>query len=390
MSTGVRVGRLFGIDIRVDWSWFLIFFLIVWNLSALLASVHGGWSASLRWGLAVVAALAFFASVLAHELAHSLVARARGIPVRGITLFLFGGVSNIQREPASAASEFLMAIVGPLSSLIIGGVLLWLAGALAGPAVVLTPDPALLLARLGPLAMMLLWLGSVNIILGIFNLVPGFPLDGGRVLRSLLWALLGDLRRATRWASWVGQGIAWLMIVSGISMIFGASIPFLGSGLVNGLWLAFIGWFLNNAAAQSYQQVVLRDVLEGLTVARLMRTSPPTCAPGCTVSQLVHEHVMGSDDQAFPVLRDGAFIGLVTLTDVRRVLRERWDVVTVQEIMTPVARLVTVAPDDEASLALARLAEHDVRQLPVIANGQLVGLFRRSDVVKWLQWRSAS
>lgn len=388
MDSGLRIGRAWGIDIRVDWSWLLIFFLVVQSLASLFAAGESGWSPGLRWGLAVLAALVFFASVLAHELAHSLMARSRGIPVRSITLFLFGGVSSLQREPASPASEFLMAIVGPLTSLVLGAGLLGLASVTAGPVSTPLPDVASLLAQLSPTTTLLLWLGSINLSLGVFNLLPGFPLDGGRVLRSLLWALLGDLRRATRWASWVGQGIAWLMIISGISMAFGAWVPLLGSGLANGLWLTFIGWFLNNAARQSYRQIVIQDVLEGVPVERLMRANPPTCAPGCTVSQLVLEHVMGSDDQAFPVLEGGQLIGLVTLDDVRRVPRQAWERVTVREIMTPAARLVTVAPQDEAAEALSKLAERDVRQLPVLKQGQLVGLFRRRDLLRWLQWRS--
>lgn len=388
MGAGVRVGRVLGIEVRVDWSWFLIFFLIVWNLSSTFAALQGSWSAPLRWGVATLAALVFFASVLAHELAHSLVARSRGIPVRSITLFLFGGVSNIQREPTSPGAEFLMAIVGPLSSLVLGAILLWLGSIAAGPAGVPALDPGQALIQLGPLAMLLSWVGGVNLTLGIFNLLPGFPLDGGRVLRSLLWALSGNLRRATRWASWVGQGIAWLMIVGGIAMAFGAQVPFFGSGLGSGLWLIFIGWFLNGASEQSYRQVVVQDVLAGVSVSRLMRSTVPTCDPGCTVSQLVHEHVMGSDDQAFPVMMGGELIGLVTLDDVRKVPRSDWDVVTVADIMTPADRLVTVSPDDEAAEALNKLAQHDIRQLPVLSGGRLAGLFRRHDIVKWLQWQS--
>lgn len=388
MRGGFRIGRVFGIDIQVDWSWLFIFLLITWNLSALSGRTHANWSAGLRWGVAVFAALLFFASVLAHELAHSLVARSRGIPVRSITLFLFGGVSNIQREPTSPGAEFVMAVVGPLTSVLLGAALIWLAGMLAGPLTGAMASPARILRRVGPVAMLLLWLGSVNLTLGAFNLVPGFPLDGGRVLRSVLWALAGDLRRATRWATWVGQGIAWFMIVTGISIAFGARIPFLGSGLASGLWLAFIGWFLNNAAVQSYHQVVVRDILGGVPVGRLMRTNPPTCEPGCTVSTLVHDHVMGSDDHAFPVLDGDQLIGLVTLDDVRKVPRSAWDTTTVREIMTPAGKLIVAGPDDDASEALSKLAQHDVRQLPVLSGGRLIGLFRRRDIVKWLQFQS--
>lgn len=385
MRSGFKIARVFGIDIYVDWSWLFIFFLVTWNLSAVFGQAHPDWAVGLKWGTSVLAAVLFFGSVLAHELAHSLVAQSRGIPVRSITLFLFGGVSSIQREPTSPRTEFTMAIVGPLTSLVIGGLLLWIGGAITGPLSGALADPTQIIGRLSPAATLLLWLGSINLTLGIFNLTPGFPLDGGRVLRSVLWAIVGNLRRATRWASWVGQTIAWLMIVTGIAIVFGAQLPFFGSGLVNGLWLAFIGWFLNNAAAQSYHQVVVRDVLEGVSVGRLMRADPPTCEPGCVVSSLVHDHIMVSDDHAFPVLDGGELIGLVTIDDVRRVPRDAWDVTTVREIMTPASRLIVVSPEEDSAEALNQLAQNDIRQLPVVNGGKLVGMLRRRDVVKWLQ-----
>ena len=385
MRSGFSIGRVFGINIRIDWSWLFIFFLVTWNLSTVFGQAHAGWGPTLVWGMAIVAAFLFFASVLAHELAHSLVARARGIPVRSITLFLFGGVSDIQREPDSPDVEFVMAIVGPLTSIVLGGLLAWLAGASAGPLQDTITNPTATVARLSPLATLLLWLGSINVILGVFNLTPGFPLDGGRVLRSILWAATGNLRRATRWASWTGQAIAWLMIIGGISMAFGAQIPFFGTGLTSGLWLAFIGWFLNSASVQSYQQVVVHDILEGVPVERMMRTDPPTCLPDCSVNRLVHEHIMRTDDQAFPVLDDGRLVGLVTLEDVRRVSRHAWDTTTVSEIMTPADQLTVVTPDKDAAEALNKLVQRDVRQLPVLRDRQLVGMLRRRDIIKWLQ-----
>jgi Zn-dependent protease len=385
VGKGFGIGKLFGIRVRVDWSWLLIFVLTTWNLSSTFGEYHADWGMALTWGMAVAASLLFFVSVLLHELAHSLVARARGIPVRSITLFLFGGVSNIQREPHSPGAEFWMAIVGPLTSLILGGALVVLAGLSAGPLQTLVSSPGQVISALGPLTTLLAWLGSVNFTLGLFNLIPGFPLDGGRVLRSLLWAASDNLRRATRWASWVGQGIAWLMIVAGIAMVFGASLPFFGSGVSNGLWLAFIGWFLNSASAQSYQRVVVRDILEDVEVKRMMRECPPTVPSAISIDELVHEHVMKADDHAFPVVDDGRLAGLVTLEDVRSRSRDRWNEILVSEIMTPAAELVTVAPETDAAEALERLMARDVRQLPVMENGSLRGCLRRRDIVKWLQ-----
>jgi len=388
MNRGFRIGRIFGINIRIDWSWVFIFLLVTWNLSTALGELHSDWSPALRLALAVVATILFFTSVVAHELAHSLVAKARGVPVRSITLHLFGGVSNIQREPESPQGEFLMAILGPITSLVIGAALTWVALMAGAGQLSALSDPAKALGQMGPLFTLLLWLGSVNVTLGLFNLIPGFPLDGGRVLRSILWAMTDDLRRATRWASWVGQAIAWLMIVAGVAMTFGVRIPFFGTGLGNGLWLAFIGWFLNSASAQSYQKLVVRDILEDVPVARMMRTSPPTVSPDISISSLVHDHVMRTDDHCFPVVKHGQLVGLVTLEDVRGVSGDAWDTAAVGQIMTPTDHLVTVRSDQDAATALDKLMGRDVRQLPVLRGGKLGGLLRRRDIVKWLQLES--
>jgi Zn-dependent protease/predicted transcriptional regulator len=323
--------------------------------------------------------------VLAHELAHSLVARARGIPVRSITLFLFGGISNIQREPDSPSSEFWMALVGPLTSIVIGAILVILATIRVGTMGNAVSNPSQVIAELGPTFTLVAWLGSINVTLGLFNLIPGFPLDGGRILRSLLWAATDNLKRATRWASWAGQGIAWLMIIAGIAMTFGLSIPFFGTGLSSGLWLALIGWFLNNASAQSYRRVVIQGILEDVPVARIMRDCPPTVRSDISIDSLVHDHVMKTDDHAFPVIDDGQLVGIVTLEDIRSVEREEWNEKRVGDIMTNSDQVITISSEEDAAEALNRLRSRDVRQLPVMENGQLTGCLRRRDIVKWLQ-----
>lgn len=388
MGNGIKIGRLFGITIKIDWSWLIIFFLITWSLSSSIGE-GASWNPLMRWGIASLAALLFFITVLAHEMAHSLTAKAYGIPVRNITLFLFGGVSNIQREPDSPASEFRVAIMGPVTSIIIG-VLLLLA---AGTSVLFLPNaitnPAQALTELKPLSSLLFWLGSVNIMLGVFNMIPGFPLDGGRVLRSILWKISGDLQRATRWSSWVGQSIAWLMILAGFSMAFGAYVPFFGTGFVNGLWLIFIGWFLNSASSQSYQRMVIQNLLEDVPVSKLMWASPPPVSPNCCISDLVHKHILGTNNKAFPVVEQGRFSGLVTLDDVRKIKREEWDTTAVRQIMTPNNELTTIRPDEDAAEALNKLQQRSVRQLPVIGDdNQLVGLLRERDLVDWLQLQS--
>jgi Zn-dependent protease len=386
--SGFRIGKIFGIEIRVDWSLLFIFILITWNLSTVFNEYHSDWSPAGNIGLAVTGGILFFASVLAHELAHALVARRRGIPIRRITLFLFGGVANIEREPNSPKDEFLMAVVGPVVSLVVGGFLVWLAGVFVGP-VDTTADPYAFIGQLNPFTTLILWLGSINLILGVFNLIPGFPLDGGRILRSILWSATNSLRRATRWASWAGQAIAWLFIGLGIAMAFGVTVPFFGSGLLNGLWLAFIGWFLNSAAVQSYQQLVIRDLLDDVPVQRLMRAEPPTVSQNILVDDLVDSYIMKTDDYAFPVTdAQGELVGLVTLNDVRAIPRTAWNTTRVQEIMTPAKQLVVTYPREDTTHALNKLARNAVRQLPVVQEAQLVGLLRRRDIVKWLQLQS--
>jgi len=384
---GFRIGRLFGIDIRIDWTWLIIFALVTYSLGSTFGQLHPDWGSTLRWSVAAGSALLFFGSVLSHELAHSLVSKSRGNPVDSITLFLFGGVSNIEEEPDSPLGEFLMAFVGPLTSIIIGGVLLLISGLIGGP-IDVAGSPTELIPQIGPVRFIILWLGSVNVILGIFNLIPGFPLDGGRVLRSILWAITDDLRRATRWASWIGQGFGWLMISAGVAMVFGVTLPFFGSGLINGLWIGFIGWYLNNASSQSYRKVVIQDILEGVSVKQMMRTDPPTVSPSDTVDSLVHDHIMGTDDQGFPVVEEGEVKGIVTLDDVRSLRRDAWQSTTVSEIMTPYDQCTVLEPDSDASDAMMQLAKCDVRQLPVLDQEQLSGLLRRQDLIRWIQVHS--
>jgi Zn-dependent protease/CBS domain-containing protein len=308
--------------------------------------------------------------------------------VRSITLFIFGGVSNIEREPASPGTEFLVAVVGPLTSLALGAGF-FLAGALLavslrGP---LSTVPQLL-AGLSPAATLLLWLGPINLVLGIFNLIPGFPLDGGRVLRSLLWALSQNLRLATRWATWIGEAIAWAFVVGGIAMVFGYNLPILGGGLIGGVWLAFIGWFMNIAASQSYRQVVVDELLQGVPVARLMRANAPRVAATLPISRLVDEYMLKSDDRAFPVVVGDRLVGLVSLEDVQKVPRQAWETTMVSQIMTPASQLDLASPREDVAAAMARLSQRNTSQLPVLDGGRLVGMLRQRDVLRWLQLQS--
>jgi Zn-dependent protease/predicted transcriptional regulator len=389
MRSGFKVGKLFGINIHIDWSWIFIFLLVTWNLAgAVFPSLHPDWDTATNIALGIAASLLFFLSILLHELAHSLVAKARGLPVRRITLFFFGGVSNIEREPPSPKTEFLMAVVGPLTSILLGILFIWLgrqnipvtAGALE--------NPMQLLRGLDPFSTMLLWLGPINILIGLFNLVPGFPLDGGRILRSIFWAVTNDFRRATRWATTIGQGFGWLMILAGIAMVFGATLPIFGTGLGSGIWLAFIGWFLINAASQSYQQVLIEDMLEGVPITRLMREPAPAVSPDLPVSTLVYDHVMRGDERAFPVLENGRLVGMVYTENLRDLDHSSWESTTVRQVMITENELTVVTPREDAMDAFQKLARREMRQIPVVQNGELVGMLRRRDILRWLQVRS--
>lgn len=389
MNKGLRIGRLFGIDIHIDGSWIFIFLLVTWSLATGLFPLwHPEWTKTMNWTVAVIASLLFFVSILLHELSHSLVAKARGLPVRRITLFLFGGVSNLEREPATPNTEFLMAAVGPLTSILLGMIFTALGtmGVVGPDAIFSNPQQAI--SQLGPVSTLLLWLGPVNIFLGLFNLIPGFPLDGGRILRSILWKMSGNLQKATSWAAGVGRMFGLLFIIVGVAMVFGVRLPVFGAGLVSGLWLVFIGWFLNYAARTTYQQTVIRDLLEDVPVFRLMRSDVPTVSPNISVSDLVYDHLMGTDEHGFPVMVGDRLVGLVCLQDIRKVPREAWERTTVGQIMTRADQLDVVAAQEDASDALEKLTRRDVRQAPVVDNGRLVGLLRRRDILKWLDLQS--
>ena len=247
-----------------------------------------------------------------------------------------------------------------------------------------------MLSQLGPFSTILLWLGSINILVGLFNLIPGFPLDGGRIVRSILWDITDDLHKATRWASWMGQAVAWALIFAGMSMLFGAQIPLLGSGFINGIWLIFIGWFLQSAAVQSYRKVVVQDILEDVPVKQMMCTDVPVVHANLSVQTLIDNYIMQSDNRAFIVLDDDKMLGLVTIEDVRKVAPESRNTMLIRNVITPSQKIVVVAPEEEAAEAFERLQAKDIRQLPVVNGNKIVGLLRRKDIIRWLQFQSHS
>jgi len=388
MRGGIHLGRILGIEIIADWSLIIIFVLISSILAiGVFPGWHPEWSLALAWLTAFAAAVLFLVSVLLHELSHALVGRANGISIPRITLFVFGGMAHMESEPPDWRSEFYMAAIGPVTSFLIGILCLALAGAIAGPLDLDPDDPARLLGTLSPLATLLLWLGPVNILLAVFNLVPGFPLDGGRVLRAVLWGMTGNVRLATRWASRGGQLFAWLLIATGAAMLLGIPVPLFGTGFIGGLWLMFIGWFLHNAASGSYRQLLLSQALTDMPVTQLMQTRLTRVPPELPVGRLLREHLMASGQRVFPVEHEGRFVGMVCLQDLGKAAGEGGERHPVERIMTPREQLACLAPDDDAATALKLLGSRNVNQLPVVDGDRLLGLLRREEVLKWLSVR---
>ncbi|OGO21706.1 MAG: hypothetical protein A2144_13715 [Chloroflexi bacterium RBG_16_50_9] len=368
---GIPIGRLFGISLRLHYSWFAIFVLVTWALAAnYFPTVYPAWNLTARIAAGIVTSLLFFGSVLAHELMHSLVSQHQGIPVHSITLFIFGGVSQITGEPKKPVDEFRMSIAGPLTSLVIGGIfwVIWYQSrGITGTAQFVSGIAS--------------WLGWINIFLAGFNLIPGFPLDGGRVLRSILWGRSHDLRRATRTASNIGRGVGYLFIFGGIVLIFTGN-------WLNGLWIAFIGWFLENAAVGSYRQLALQDTLRGHTVSEIMTRDCLMVSPEINLEQLVNEHVLTSGRRCFPVAVEGRVQGLVTLHNIKEVPRELWGVKKVKEAMTPFDNLKWVRPDDDLSSVLQILTQEDINQLPVVQDQKIVGIIGRDNLLSFVDVRS--
>jgi Zn-dependent protease len=376
---GFRLGALFGIDICLDTSLLIIFSLIVYLLGAsVFPGWHPDWGGGTTWLTALAAGVLFFASLLAHELAHSLVSRRFGVEVRRITLYLFGGMAEMEDEPREPQAEFLVAIVGPLTSLALG-LLFTVAGVqLAGPgfAELLSEDQEAALSLPSPTATLLLWLGPVNLVLAVFNMIPGFPLDGGRVFRALVWWITGDLHRATRIASDTGRLFGWLLVFTGL-------VQALSGAVLGGLWLIMIGWFLSNAASASYRTLILRDLMAGVSARDLMRSRFETITAQLRVADFVENQLMQSPQLLWPVLEDGQLIGLVTLEQVRQVPTQERDAATIGQIMRTDLGAHSLHPDTEAKRALELLGTSGI-PMAVVEQDRVVGLLSEADAAKWL------
>lgn len=365
MSGVIRLGRLFGIDIGVHFSWFFIFLLLTWTLaSQYLPANYPGWAANTYWAVGIAGSILLFVSVLIHELSHSLVARSRGRSVSGITLFFLGGVSQIEEESASPGEEFWVSFSGPLTSFVLAAVFWGIY--------------AVVPATGSQFRALMEYLGFVNVVIGAFNLLPAFPLDGGRVLRSFIWKATGSIERANTIASVTGSVIGFGLIGLGVYFVFAAT-------LISGLWFIFVGWFIQSTASSFRTQQAVARALSGKTVREAMMRHVPSVPPGTTVQELIDEHISRQFYRAYVVAFGDTFYGLVTLSDIRDVPVEERSRVAVTSIMKRAPDVATAAPDDPLEAALQRMVSDDVSQLVVLENGEIVGMIGRGDVLRVLE-----
>jgi len=372
MKAHIKLGRIFGVAVGLHYSWIIIALLVTLSLRSQFAVDHPNWDASTTWIVAIITGLLFFVSILLHELSHAAVAKLRGIPVRAITLFALGGVAQIEKDAADAKSEFWMGIIGPITSFVIGLVCLalaWLFGWNLASEAVSAP------------AAMFMWLGFINIALAIFNMIPGFPLDGGRVLRAVVWWITGDANRSTRIASRVGQLVALGFIMLGIWRFFS------GAGF-GGLWIAFIGWFLLDAARASGAQVEITERLTGLKVGDVMAQQFPVVDANANLQTFVQEHLLPTGHRCFIVSEQGTPAGIITPHEVKAIDRARWPYTTVGDVMRSFDTLRTVSPERPVTEALEMMGREDVNQIPVVQQGKLAGIISRAHIVRVLQTRA--
>lgn len=371
MKPSIILGHVFGVEIGLHYSWLIIALLITLSLVGQFGAADPTWSRAVVWASAVVTAGLFFMSIVVHELSHALVARVRGIPVRSITLFALGGVATMEKPAPDATTEFWVAVAGPLASVAIGLGCYGLAASLGW-----APQ-----ADVGPSTAVLGWLGFINISLALFNLIPGFPLDGGRILRAVLWGRSGNADRATMTAARVGQAVAFGFISLGLLQFFW------GAG-IGGLWIVFIGWFLLQAAQASYAEVAVVADLLGVRVRDIMSTECATVGADMTVQTLVDEHLLRTGHRCFVVSGPGRILGLVTPHEVKGVARDRWASTPLGDVMRPIDQLRTVQPDTLAVDALRLMGRDDVNQLPVVSEGRLEGIVGRRHILQLLQARA--
>ncbi|MGB2800075.1 MAG: site-2 protease family protein [Dehalococcoidia bacterium] len=367
MGRSIQLGKLFGIPFKLHYSWFLIFIFITVILSyAYYPEVtDDSWSTAAYWVLGVLTSLLFFASVVIHELSHSAVAIRAGMPVKSITLFFFGGVAQITREATKPTIELKMAIAGPLASITLAGLyygIFWISSGFNEY-----------------LAVVCWWLALINGVLAVFNMIPGFPLDGGRVFRSIVWLVTGNYMRATRIATMAGRGVAYLFILGGIVLLF------LPQWLFNGLWFLFLGFLLYSAATTSYRQAVLLDALRGFTAQDVMTRDPPLVPRNLTIRELIQRRFLPTSSQFFLVVEGESVGGLLTLRRIKGIPKEEWDIITTGQAMTPVEKLKTVRPSDDALGVLQRMDEENLNEIAVAGGGKVIGVVVRENLIRFAQ-----
>ncbi len=365
MDGGIKIGKIFGIDVSLDYSWFLIFALITFALTfTVFPQMSPGLSLATYFAMGLITSLLFFGSVLFHEAMHSLIAKRNGLNIEDIRLMVFGGVSELTEEPHSPGVEFRMAIVGPLSSIVLGGISLGIFFIGRG-------------LNLGPfINVPAFWLGYINLLLGVFNLLPGFPLDGGRVLRSAVWYFTGSLKRATSVASGFGKGLAYTMILAGILG------PFLGD--LSLLWFVLIGWYLLRAADSGYRQVIFEETLEGIKVDQAMTRDPETVNPDISIEQMVKDYFMQHNWLVYPVVEDGSVEGIISIDNIKDVPRRSWKRKRVRDIMRPISTEFVTTPETEISNLMPKLNSKSNGRLLIIKGGRLLGILTMTDVNRFV------
>jgi Zn-dependent protease/CBS domain-containing protein len=368
MSGNISLGRVFGIPLRINYTWFIIFAWVTFSL--VFYDVNQTYPIGQRIILGILTSLLFFASIITHELAHSILAVRNNIPVKEITLFVFGGVSQITKEATHPRAELSIAIVGPLTSLALAGIFYGLHLLLAGTHQILA-------------ASLMWWLAWINVLLAVFNLIPGFPLDGGRIFRALVWQRTHDYHKATSIATRVGQGIAYAFIAGGITLII-----FFPQYWLNGMWLIFIGWFLSNAARASYQQVLLHDALMGITVRQVTDYDCPLIPPHMNLMELVQQYVLPTGRSCFLISWGTDLEGMVTIQQIKKVPRSRWPTTTVQDIMTPASKLKVAYADQDILSVLQEMNGESANHIPVMEAGKVIGVINREDIARFLRTRA--
>lgn len=365
LESSFHLGRILGIRVQLHYTWFIIFGLVSLSLSGYFQASNADWGTAVAWITALATAALFFASIVLHELGHSVVAMAHGIPVRSITLFVFGGVAQTERDAASARAEFWIAIAGPLVSLLLAGVSYVVALLAANPH--------------RPLAVACDWLATINFAVAVFNMLPGFPLDGGRVFRAVVWGASGDPAKGMRWALTAGKLVAYGMMGVGFFTAVATG------QLVSGIWLGLIGWFLLIMAEASGRQWTLSHIKSGGSARDIMRVEAPQVAAELTVQEWITDHVLAHGERAFLVQRGDDAVGLVSLSDARKVPAEQWPSTPITDIMTPRSRLHTVAPDAHLADILGAMSHYGVNQLPVVDGGRVRGWIDRDRVLRAMQ-----